>query len=49
MMPKLFHKYRILCVDDEIIGITLRGEVLEERGYSVVLSHCPIAALRCDL
>jgi CheY-like chemotaxis protein len=42
-------KHRILCVDDEIIGARIRGEILEEHGYSVVLFHCPLAALRCDL
>ena len=42
-------KHRILCVDDEIIGTRMRGEVLKEHGYSVVLYHCPLAALRCDL
>jgi CheY-like chemotaxis protein len=42
-------KHRILCVDDEIIGTRMRGEVLKELGYSVVLYHCPLAALRCDL
>jgi CheY-like chemotaxis protein len=42
-------KHRILCVDDEIVGARIRGEILEEHGYSVVLFHCPLAALRCDL
>jgi CheY-like chemotaxis protein len=41
-------KQRILCVDDEIIGTRLRGEILEECGYSVALYHSPLAALRCD-
>jgi CheY-like chemotaxis protein len=41
--------HRILCVDDEIIGTTVRGEILKEQGYSVVLYHCPLAVLRCDL
>ncbi|WP_213807156.1 response regulator [Granulicella sp. dw_53] len=39
----------ILCVDDEVIGTRLRGEMLKEHGYSVVLYHCPLAALQCDL
>lgn len=43
------HKHRILCVDDEKIGTMMRGEILNEHGYSVVLYHCPLAALRCDL
>jgi len=42
-------KKRILCVDDEIVGTTVRGEILTEHGYSVVLCHCPLAALDCDL
>lgn len=41
--------YCILCVDDEVIGTKLRGEVLREQGYSVVIHHCPLAALQCDL
>ena len=47
--PGQFHKHRILCVDDEIIGTTMRGEILKEHGHSVVLYHCPLAVLRCDL
>jgi CheY-like chemotaxis protein len=42
-------RYRILCVDDEVIGTRIRGEVLKECGYSVILYHCPLAVLRCDL
>jgi CheY-like chemotaxis protein len=42
-------QHRILCVDDEIVGTTLRGRILEEQGYSVVLYHCPLTALRCSL
>ena len=49
MAPTLLHKQSILCVDDEIIGTTMRGEILKEHGYSVVLYHCPLAALHCDL
>jgi CheY-like chemotaxis protein len=40
---------RILCVDDEIIGTNIRGEILREHGYSVVLFNCPREALHCDL
>jgi CheY-like chemotaxis protein len=40
---------RILCVDDEMEGTRMRGQILEEEGYSVVLYHSPLAALRCDL
>ena len=42
-------QHRILCVDDEIEGTITRGQILEEEGYSVVLHHSPLAALRCDL
>jgi CheY-like chemotaxis protein len=42
-------KQRILCVDDEMEGTRLRGEILAEQGYSVVLYHSLLAALRCDL
>jgi len=47
--PVQVHKHRILCVDDDIVGIALRAEVLREHGYSVVVSHCPFAATLCDL
>jgi len=40
---------RILCVDDEIAASRLRGEILEEHGYSVVLYHYPLDVLSCDL
>jgi CheY-like chemotaxis protein len=40
---------RILYVDGEVVGTKLRGELLEECGYSVVLYHCPLAVLCCDL
>jgi len=40
---------RILCVDDEVVGTTIRGEILRELGYSVVVYHCPLASLSCDL
>jgi CheY-like chemotaxis protein len=42
-------QHRILCVDDEIEGTRMRGQILEKKGYSVVLHHCPLAALRSDL
>jgi CheY-like chemotaxis protein len=44
----LVPKRRILCVDDEIVGTTLRAKALEKHGYSVTLYHCPLAVLRCD-
>jgi CheY-like chemotaxis protein len=44
-----FAQKRILCVDDNVLELTLRGKILELQGYSVVLLSCPIQALRCDL
>ena len=41
--------HRILCVDDEIEGTRMRGQILEEEGYSAVLYHSPLEALDCDL
>ena len=46
--PKFAQK-RILCVDDNVVELTLRGKILESQGYSVVLLRCPRQALRCDL
>ncbi len=40
---------RILCVDDNVLELILRGKILELQGYSVVLLSCPLQALRCDL
>jgi CheY-like chemotaxis protein len=47
--PGPVHKHRILCVDDDVLGTTIRAEVLEENGYSVVVFHSPLEATRCDL
>lgn len=41
--------HRILCVDDEVVATTLRGEIFREQGYSVILFHCPFKALESDL
>ena len=49
IVPALTRRHRILCVDDEIMGMKLRGQLLEKTGYSVVLCHCPLEALRYDL
>jgi CheY-like chemotaxis protein len=46
--PAQIGTHCILCVDDEIVGTRLRGDILEECGYSVALYHCPLAALECD-
>ena len=48
-MQSQFAQKRILCVDDNVVELTLRGRILESQGYSVVLLSCPIQALRCDL
>jgi CheY-like chemotaxis protein len=42
-------RHHILFVDDEIVGTQIRGQILEEYGYSVVVYHHPLAALECDL
>ena len=44
-----FAQRRILCVDDNLLELTLRGKILELQGYAVVLVSCPRQALRCDL
>ena len=44
-----FTQRRILCVDDNLMELTLRGKILESQGYAVVLVSCPIQALRCNL
>jgi CheY-like chemotaxis protein len=44
-----FAQKRILCVDDNVLELTLRGKILELQGYSVVLLSCPRQVLRCDL
>ena len=48
-MQSEFAQKRILCVDDNVVELTLRGKILESQGYSVVLLSCPMQALRCDL
>jgi CheY-like chemotaxis protein len=49
VQSSLPQKKRILCVDDNVPELTLRGKILESQGYSVVLLSCPIQALRHDL
>jgi CheY-like chemotaxis protein len=44
-----FAQRRILCVDDNLLELTLRGKILELQGYSVVLLSGPKQALGCDL
>jgi CheY-like chemotaxis protein len=43
-----FAPRRILCVDDNLLELTLRGKILELQGYSVVLLSGPKQALGCD-
>ena len=47
--PVQVRKYRILCVDDDVVGTTLRAEILREHGYLVVVYHSPLEATCCDL
>jgi CheY-like chemotaxis protein len=47
--PVRVHRDCILCVDDDVLGTTMRAEILKEHGYSVVVYHSPIEATRCDL
>lgn len=41
--------HHILFVDDDTVGLRVRGELFAELGNSVVLCDSPAAALRCDL
>ncbi len=41
--------HHILFVDDDTVGLRVRGELFEELGNSVVLCDSPAAALNCDL
>jgi CheY-like chemotaxis protein len=47
--PMQVHSHRILCVDDDVLGTTMRAEILREHGYSVVVYHSPFEVTRCDL
>ena len=47
--PVQVRKHCILCVDDDVLGTTMRAEILREHGYSVVVWHSPLAVTRCDL
>jgi CheY-like chemotaxis protein len=42
-------RVRILCVDDEILGTQIRGDILEQHGYEVVIYHRPSEVLNGDL
>ena len=43
-----FAQKRILCVDDNVPELLLRGKILELQGYTVVLLSCPVQVLRYD-
>jgi CheY-like chemotaxis protein len=47
--PVRIHKQRILCVDDDVLGTTMRAEILKEHGFSVVVFHSPLEVTRYDL
>jgi CheY-like chemotaxis protein len=47
--PVQIHEHRILCVDDDVLGTTMRAEILREHGFSVVVFHSPFEVTRCDL
>jgi CheY-like chemotaxis protein len=47
--PERIQKQRILCVDDDVPGTTMRAEILTEHGFSVVVFHSPRDVTRCDL
>jgi CheY-like chemotaxis protein len=47
--PVQGHARCILCVDDEVLGTSMRADILREHGYSVVVYHSPLEATRCDL
>jgi len=47
--PARIHKQRILFVDDDVLGTTMRAEILNEHGFSVVVFHSPLEVTRCNL
>jgi CheY-like chemotaxis protein len=47
--PQALPKYRILCVDDDHLGLGLRAALLEDEGYSVTAVSCPFMALEYDV
>lgn len=47
--PVRIHKQCILCVDDDVLGTTMRAEILKDHGFSVVVFHSPLEVTRCDL
>jgi CheY-like chemotaxis protein len=49
VLPVRIRKQRILCVDDDVLGTTMRAEMLKDHGFSVVVFHSPLEVTRCDL
>jgi CheY-like chemotaxis protein len=49
VLPVRIRKQRILCVDDDVLGTTMRAEMLRDHGFSVVVFHSPLEVTRCDL
>jgi len=47
--PVRIHKQRILCVDDDVLGTSMRAEILKEHGFSVVVFHSSLEVTRRDL
>ena len=41
--------FRILCVDDDPVALSLRGQILAQQGYAVTLDSSPLAALSRDI
>jgi CheY-like chemotaxis protein len=42
-------RYCILCVDDDVSCLEARTALLEEEGYSVTATSCPLRALELDV
>jgi CheY-like chemotaxis protein len=49
VLPVRIRKQRILCVDDNVLGTTMRAEMLKDHGFSVVVFHSPLEVTHCDL
>ena len=47
--PQSLRKHRILCVDDDLVGLEVRATLLEDEGYSVTAVSCPLMALEYDV
>jgi CheY-like chemotaxis protein len=47
--PQSLRKHRILCVDDDLLGLEVQAALLEDEGYSVTAVSCPLMALEYDV